>query len=61
MLPFHVGFNIGDVSIGYTDGYYDNVAIIGTAGPITAIWRPTASAHADNYHDWRHDDKHHHD
>ena len=54
-----IGFNIGDVSVGYSDGYWDN----------SHHWHRWAhkddlaqyrSAHADNYHEWRHDDKHHH-
>jgi hypothetical protein len=55
-----VGFNIGDVSIGYSDGYWDQGhhwhrwAHRGDA----AAYR---SAHSDGYHEWRHDDKRHHD
>jgi len=54
-----VGFDIGNVAIGYTDGYYDNAH----------HWHRWAhhddmmayrGAHADMYHGWRHDDKHHH-
>jgi hypothetical protein len=54
-----VGFDIGNVAIGYTDGYYDN----------DHHWHRWAhrndlshfrAAHADMYHGWRHDDKHHH-
>jgi hypothetical protein len=54
-----VGFDLGNVAIGYTDGYYDN----------DHHWHRWAhhadathfrTAHGDMYHGWRHDDKHHH-
>ena len=55
-----VGFNIGNVSLGYSDGYWDN----------SHHWHRWAhradaarfrSEHADMYHEWRHDDRRHHD
>ena len=55
-----VGFSIGNVSLGFSDGYWDN----------SHHWHKWAhrrdadawrSAHADLYHDWRHDDRRHHD
>jgi hypothetical protein len=54
-----VGFDIGNVAIGYNDGYYDNAH----------HWHRWAhpddmahfrAAHGDAYHEWRHDDKNHH-
>lgn len=55
-----VGFDIGNVAIGYTDGYYDQAHH-------WHRWRHHAdldafrAAHADMYHGWRHNDRHHHD
>jgi hypothetical protein len=54
-----VGFDLGNVAIGYSDGYYDNAHH-------WHAWRrhddmmAYRNAHADNYHEWRHNDKHHH-
>jgi hypothetical protein len=54
-----VGFDIGNVAVGYSDGYWDNAH----------HWHKWAhrddlahyrAAHADSYHEWRHDDKNHH-
>lgn len=53
-----IGFNIGNVSVGFTDGYWDN----------NHHWHRWAhradmehyrAAHADMYHAWRHDDRNH--
>jgi hypothetical protein len=54
-----VGFNIGDVSVGFNDGYWDNHHRFHrwARHEDMEAWR---HAHADAYHDWRHDDKHHH-
>ncbi len=55
-----VGFDFGNVAIGYSDGYYDN-------GHHWHAWRHHADMqqwqreHADAYHGWRHSDKRHHD
>jgi hypothetical protein len=55
-----VSFDFGNVAVGYSDGYYDNDhhwhhwAHRGDA----AHWR---GMHADQYHSWRHDDRHHHE
>lgn len=55
-----VGFDIGNVAIGYSDGYYD-------ANHHWHRWRHHAdldkfrAAHADQYHEWRHNDRNHHD
>lgn len=55
-----VGFDIGNVAIGYSDGYYDN-------DHHWHHWRHRAdmehfrTAHADTYHQWRHNDRRHHD
>jgi hypothetical protein len=54
-----VGFDIGNVALGYSDGYYDS-------GHHWHKWRHHAdleqyrTAHADSYHEWRHNDKNHH-
>jgi hypothetical protein len=56
----HVGFDIGNVSIGYSDGYYDN-AHHWHAWRRAADMRAWRNAHADMYHAWRHNDKRHHD
>jgi hypothetical protein len=55
-----VGFRIGDVSIGYSDGYWDNHHKWHrwARHEDMEAWR---TAHADMYHDWRHDDRRHHD
>ena len=54
-----IGFNIGNVSLGFSDGYWDN----------SHHWHRWAhredaaafrAAHADMYHEWRHDDRRHH-
>jgi hypothetical protein len=54
-----IGFNVGNVSVGYSDGYWDN----------SHHWHRWARHedqeswrhdHGAMYHDWRHDDKHHH-
>lgn len=55
-----VTFDFGNVSLGYSDGYYDN----------DHHWHRWAhrhdaeqyrSMHAENYHEWRHNDRRHHD
>ena len=54
-----IGFNIGNVSVGFSDGYYDN-------GHHFHRWAhhedmvAWQNAHHDMYHEWRHDDRHHH-
>jgi hypothetical protein len=54
-----IGFDIGNVAIGYSDGYYDG-------GHHWHKWAHHSDmvayqhAHGDGYHEWRHDDKHHH-
>ncbi len=54
-----VGFDFGNVALGYSDGYYDNAHHWHN-------WRRHDDMvrwqhdHADNYHGWRHNDKHHH-
>ena len=54
-----VTFDVGNVAIGYSDGYYDS-------GHHWHKWRHHAdleqyrTAHADSYHEWRHNDKNHH-
>ncbi|HKD49141.1 MAG TPA: hypothetical protein VKB67_15750 [Rhizomicrobium sp.] len=53
-------FDIGNVAIGYTDGYYDN-------DHHWHHWRHHAdleqfrASHGDMYHEWRHNDRRHHD
>ena len=53
-----IGFNLGNVSVGFSDGYWDN----------NHHWHRWAhradleryrSTHGDSYHEWRHDDRHH--
>ena len=53
-----IGFSIGNVSIGYSDGYWDN----------SHHWHRWARhddmvawqhAHGDRYHEWRHNDRRH--
>ena len=55
-----VSFDIGNVAVGYSDGYYDN----------DHHWHRWAhhadathyrAAHADQYHTWRHNDPKHRD
>jgi len=54
------GFDPGNVARAYADGYYDN-------DRHWHRWRHHGdrdqfrSAHADMYHEWRHNDRHHHD
>jgi hypothetical protein len=54
-----IGFNIGDVSVGYSDGYYDGGHHFHkwARHDDMVAWQ---HSHADGYHEWRHDDKHHH-
>ena len=53
-----IGFNLGNVSVGFSDGYWDS----------NHHWHKWArradmeryrTAHADSYHEWRHDDRNH--
>lgn len=56
----HARFDIGNVSAGYRDGYYDN-------DHHWHHWRNQRDmaryreAHGDMYHAWRHDDRRHRD
>ena len=54
-----VGVDIGGISLGFSDGYWDN----------SHHWHRWAhpedaqrfrAAHAASYHEWRHDDRNHH-
>ncbi len=55
-----VRFDIGNVAIGYSDGYYDNDHNWHRwAHPADA--RHYRAAHKDQYHTWRHDDPKHRD
>jgi hypothetical protein len=54
-----VGFNIGDVSVGYSDGYWDNHHQWHNWAHRNDASRFRA-AHSNQYHGWRHDDRHHH-
>jgi hypothetical protein len=53
-----IGFRIGDVSVGYSDGYWDSHHRWHrwARHEDMETWR---HAHADLYHDWRHDDRDH--
>jgi len=51
-----VGFDIGNVALGYSDGYYDS----GHKWRHHADLEQYRTAHADSYHEWRHNDKNHH-
>ena len=53
-----VGFNIGNVSVGFTDGYWDNDHHWHRWAHRADMERYRA-AHADQYHAWRHDDRRH--
>ena len=53
-----IGFNLGNVSVGFSDGYRDS----------NNHWHRWAhradmqqyrTAHADSYHEWRHNDRRH--
>lgn len=55
-----ISFDIGNVAVGYSDGYYDH----------DHHWHRWAHhadmqrwqhEHASDWHNWRHDDRHHHD
>ena len=53
-----IRFDFGNVSLGYSDGYWDNAHKWHS-------WRRGELAryrteHRDTYHGWRHDDKRHH-
>jgi hypothetical protein len=54
-----IGFNIGNVSLGFSDGYYDNGHHFHrwARHDDMVAWQ---HAHGDHYNGWRHDDKHHH-
>ncbi len=55
-----VSFDFGNVALGYSDGYYDR-------DHHWHRWAHRADMqrwqhdHADSWHGWRHDDRHHHD
>ena len=55
-----IRFDIGNVAIGYSDGYYDR-------DHHWHRWQHRADMdrwrhdHDSDYHAWRHDDRHHHD
>jgi len=55
-----VTFDLGNVTLGYSDGYYDR-------DHHWHRWAHRSDAeqyrnmHAENYHEWRHDDRRHHD
>lgn len=53
-----VGFRIGDVAIGYNDGYWDNHHHWHhwRAGEMERFRHDRGTA----FHDWRHDDRNHH-
>ena len=54
-----IGFDFGNVAIGYSDGYYDH-------SHHWHAWRRHADMmqwqrdHAADWHNWRHNDRHHH-
>ena len=53
-----IGFNIGNVSVGFSDGYWDN-AHHWHRWANRADMERYRTAHADSYHEWRHDDRRH--
>jgi hypothetical protein len=55
-----VRFDIGNVAIGYSDGYYDNDHNWHHWAH-SADARHYRAAHQDQYHTWRHDDPKHKD
>lgn len=54
-----VSVNLGDVAIGYQDGYWDGHHHW-HHWRNNDDWQAYRTAHPENYHDWRHDDPHHH-
>lgn len=55
-----VTFDIGNVALGYSDGYYDNDHHWHRWAH-AADARRYRAAHKDQYHTWRHDDPKHKD
>lgn len=55
-----VGFNIGNVSLGFTDGYWDNSHHWHRWSHRSDMER-YRTAHQESYHAWRHNDRRHHD
>lgn len=55
-----IQFDIGNVAIGYTDGYYDHDHHWHRWAHHADMdrWR---HEHSGDYHAWRHDDRRHHD
>jgi hypothetical protein len=53
-----IGFNLGDVSVGFSDGYWDNDHHFHRWAHRGDMEKFRA-AHADMYHTWRHDDARH--
>jgi hypothetical protein len=56
----HVGFDLGNVAVGYNDGYMDNDHHFHRWAHRRDM-SDYRSAHADGYHGWRHNDRRHHD
>jgi hypothetical protein len=54
-----ISLNFGDVGIAYQDGYWDQ-AHHWHKWRNNDDWTKYRQAHPENYHDWRHDDPHHH-
>jgi hypothetical protein len=54
-----ISLNFGDVGIAYQDGYWDHQHRW-HAWRNNDDWTKYRQAHPENYHDWRHDDPHHH-
>jgi hypothetical protein len=54
-----ISLNFGDVGIAYQDGYWDQQHHW-HAWRNNNDWTAYRSAHPENYHDWKHDDKNHH-
>ena len=55
-----VSFSIGDVAVGYQDGYWDH-SHHWHAWRNNDDWQNYRHTHPEAYHEWRHDDPHHHD
>ena len=55
-----INFDFGNVDVGYSDGYYDH-AHHWHRWAHRADMQRWQHDHGDQYHGWRHDDRHHHD
>jgi hypothetical protein len=57
LAAFGISFNVGDVDVAYSDGYWDHHHHWHAWHRGEADWY--RSHYRSNWHEWRHDDRHH--